>query len=59
EGYVPRVRDATIRLLRGLSYEDATNRSTHQKLRDKILEELHALGATQAHQVWFIDFVIQ
>ncbi|MEQ9325157.1 MAG: flagellar basal body-associated FliL family protein [Polyangiaceae bacterium] len=59
EGYVPRARDATIRLLRGLSYEDATNRSTHQKLRDKILEELHALGATQAKQIWFIDFVIQ
>lgn len=59
EGYVPRARDATIRLLRGLTYEEATNRSTHQKLRDKILEELHALGATQAKQIWFIDFVIQ
>jgi flagellar protein FliL len=57
--YVPRARDAVIRVLRGLTFEEATNKSTHQKLRERLLDELHVLGAEQAENVWFIDFVVQ
>ncbi len=59
EVFVPRIRDATIAHLRGLSFEAASKQEAHEELRVTLLEKIHGLGGTKASQVLFTDFVMQ
>lgn len=59
ENFVPRIRDATISMLRSLRFEDASSGDTQAQLRDRLLERVHELGAKQAQAIWVTDFVMQ
>ncbi len=56
---VPRIRDATLTYLRGLTYEDAADRVHITKAREELLVEIKKVGADSAERVLITDFVIQ
>ena len=59
KGLVPRIRDATLTYLRGLTFEEAADRVRITKARDELLVEVKKCGADSAERVLITDFVIQ
>lgn len=57
--FAPRIRDAILSHVRGLTYEDAADGAHVEKLRTELLERCHKAGATGAQRVLITDFVIQ
>jgi flagellar basal body-associated protein FliL len=57
--FEPRMRDATITRLRALTFDEAANAATQEKLRDELLERYHEMGAHEAQKIWFTEFVMQ
>jgi flagellar FliL protein len=57
--FAPRIRDAILSYVRGLSFEDAADGAHVEKLRKEMLERCHAAGATLAARILITDFVIQ
>jgi flagellar basal body-associated protein FliL len=59
EPFVPRIRDATITLLRGMSFEEAAAPGAHDAVRDRLLERIREIGVAKASRVLITDFVMQ
>jgi flagellar basal body-associated protein FliL len=59
KSFTPRIRDATLNYLRGLSYEDAVDSGKSDKLRTDLLERFRAVGAVAATRVLITDLVVQ
>jgi len=57
--YVPRLRDALLVHVRGMSYEKLADHSQFDKLRSELLESCKKAGAPGAEKVLITDFVIQ
>jgi flagellar basal body-associated protein FliL len=57
--YVPRLRDALLVHVRGLSYEQVVDSAHGEKLRAELLERCKHVGANGAEKVLITDFVIQ
>lgn len=57
--FAPRIRDAILSYVRGLTHEDASDGAHMEKLRADLLERCHTAGATGAVRVLITDFVIQ
>jgi len=59
KGFVPRIRDAALSYLRGVTYEDAMDNSRSEKMRTELLERFRAAGAGGATRVLVTDLVVQ
>ena len=59
KGLTPRIRDAVLGHLRTVSYEDVIDPAGGDKLRNELLDRLHASGAPAAVHVLITDLVIQ
>lgn len=57
--FQPRIRDAVLSYLRGMSYEDVTDREKFSKIRVELLAHCKEAGAEAAEKVLVTDFVIQ
>jgi flagellar basal body-associated protein FliL len=57
--YTPRIRDATLAYLRSITYEEAMEPGESDRMRQELLERLHAVGAGEASRVLITDLVIQ
>jgi flagellar basal body-associated protein FliL len=55
----PRIRDAVLTYLRGLTYEEAGDAARMEKTRSDLLERIKAAGAAKAQRVLVTDLVIQ
>ena len=59
KGLVPRIRDATLASLRTLTYEQATDAASTDKMRVNLLAAIKASGASAAQRVLITDLVVQ
>jgi len=59
QGFVPRIRDAFIEFLRGLSYETISDAKSLNSMTKGLLDSAHRVGATGVSQVLVQDLVIQ
>jgi len=59
KSFTPRIRDAALAYLRGLSYEDAVDGEKSERVRTDLLERFRAVGATAANRVLITDLVVQ
>lgn len=59
KAYTPRVRDAILTYLRGMTYEEMTDPAHLQKMRVELLAHIKESGAEEAKKVLVTDFVIQ
>ncbi len=57
--FVPRIRDAALNYIRGMSYEDATDSARMDHIRAELLERFRVTGAVGAERVLVTDLVIQ
>ena len=57
--FMPRIRDAVLTYLRGMTYEEVTDAANFQKIRVELLAHCKEVGAEQAGKVLITDFVIQ
>lgn len=55
----PRVRDACLRHLRTVTYEDAVDIEKSNKLRDDLAESLDKAGVYEVERVLITDYVVQ
>jgi flagellar basal body-associated protein FliL len=58
KAFIPRIRDASLSYMRGLTYEQAADPKTEQ-MRVDFLNRIHAAGAGTATQVLITDLVVQ
>jgi len=58
KAFIPRIRDASLAYMRGLTYEQAVDPKTEQ-MRVDFLNRIHAAGAATASQVLITDLVVQ
>ncbi|MEM9691592.1 MAG: flagellar basal body-associated FliL family protein [Myxococcota bacterium] len=59
EGFVPRVRDTCISYLRSLSYKEAADGRSKEKITGDILGQIKKQGAETAQAVLIQDYIIQ
>jgi flagellar basal body-associated protein FliL len=59
KSFTPRIRDAALSYLRGLTYEDAVDAGESDRLRQDLLERFRGVGATAATRVLITDLVLQ
>lgn len=57
--FVPRIRDAGLRYLRGLTYENVVDNSRSDRIREELLEQFKATGVGGATRVLITDLVVQ
>jgi flagellar basal body-associated protein FliL len=55
----PRVRDACLRYLRTVSYEDAVDPEKSNKMREDLVEALDKVGVYDVEHVLITDYVVQ
>ena len=59
EIFVPRIRDSTLAYLRTLTYAEASDAKTKDRITEDLLDKIHKLGAITATRVLVQDFVMQ
>lgn len=59
KGFVPRIRDSVLGMLRTLTFEDAVDTQHSEKFREELLEKVQKSGAKSAEKVLVTDFVVQ
>jgi len=59
KGFAPRIRDAILGYIRGLSFEEAAEGAGMEKMRTELLERCKKAGASGAERVLVTDFVLQ
>jgi len=59
KSFTPRIRDAALTYLRGMTYEDAVDSGKTDKLRTDLLERIRNTGAAAASRVLITDLVVQ
>ena len=57
--FIPRIRDATLTYLRGLTYEDASSSAHVEQMRKELVERYKTIGVESAERVLITDFVTQ
>ena len=57
--FMPRIRDAVLTYLRGMSYEEISEPTHLQKIRVELLAHCKEAGVEQAEKILITDFVIQ
>ncbi|NUO53433.1 MAG: flagellar basal body-associated FliL family protein [Polyangiaceae bacterium] len=57
--FIPRVRDATLSYVRGLSYEQLQGDEGMETIRKDLLEKFQALGVHGAERILVTDFITQ
>lgn len=57
--FIPRVRDATLTYLRGVSFEDLADHGKIEKVRHDLLEKIRGVGAISSDQVLITDLITQ
>lgn len=59
KGFVPRIRDSILGMLRNLSFEEAVDTSRTDKFREEILDKVQKSGAKSAEKILVTDMVVQ
>lgn len=59
KGFVPRMRDSILGMLRTRSYEDMTDTERTEKFREEILDKVQKSGAKTAEKILVTDMVVQ
>ena len=59
KSFTPRIRDAALTYLRGMTYEDSIDSGKSEKLRAELLERFRSVGAVAATRVLITDLVVQ
>ena len=59
KGFVPRIRDCILGMLRNLSFEEAVDTSRTDKFREEILDKVQKSGAKSAEKILVTDMVVQ